>query len=350
MQTVNPFSAFRKVSRALTTAAWGPVPLDLPKLRVYRSVDTPQCFAFLCPDEPKPSGGVRKIYRHVDILSAAGCDAYVLHHRHPFSCDWFDHSTPIRWADRDALASTGTLVVPEIYAVNASKVPPTLKKVLLCQNPFYLISGAPLDDAYKTREMLARGDFAYAVSVSEYASDILRLVLPEIETRRVIYGIDDNLFRDRGQRTHEILYMPRKRRRELRDLFVLLGGRIQEGWKLVPLDGLDEGTVAERMGRAGVFISTSDREGFGLPPAEAMLSGCIVVGFDGLGGREFMKSMNPFTVDEGDVVGLARTLQHVLASWEQTDGWRDQRQSSTEFIREEYSMRREAASVLHSYS
>jgi glycosyltransferase involved in cell wall biosynthesis len=36
-----------------------------------------------------------------------------------------------------------------------------------------------------------------------------------------------------------------------------------------------------------VFLSLSDRDGFGLPPAEAMACGCYVVGYSGGGGREF---------------------------------------------------------------
>ena len=34
---------------------------------------------FFCPDIPHPMGGVRMLYRHVDILNANGCDASIVH-------------------------------------------------------------------------------------------------------------------------------------------------------------------------------------------------------------------------------------------------------------------------------
>jgi len=38
-----------------------------------------------------------------------------------------------------------------------------------------------------------------------------------------------------------------------------------------------------------LFMSTGFPEGFGLPPLEAMASGCVPVGFTGFGGWEYMR-------------------------------------------------------------
>jgi hypothetical protein len=35
---------------------------------------------YLCPDLRSPIGGVKQIYRHVEILDSAGFNATVLHH------------------------------------------------------------------------------------------------------------------------------------------------------------------------------------------------------------------------------------------------------------------------------
>ena len=40
---------------------------------------------------------------------------------------------------------------------------------------------------------------------------------------------------------------------------------------------------------ATIFLTFSNQEGFGLPPVEAMACGCLVVGYHGHGGKEFLK-------------------------------------------------------------
>ena len=49
-------------------------------------------------------------------------------------------------------------------------------------------------------------------------------------------------------------------------------------------------------------------EGFGLPPLEAMASGCLVVGFTGFGGLEYATKENGFWCGEDDLVTCACTL------------------------------------------
>ena len=58
-------------------------------------------------------------------------------------------------------------------------------------------------------------------------------------------------------------------------------------WEWVPISGKTEAQVGAILRECAVLLSFSEREGFGLPPAEAMASGCYVIGFDGGGGREF---------------------------------------------------------------
>jgi glycosyltransferase involved in cell wall biosynthesis len=49
-----------------------------------------------------------------------------------------------------------------------------------------------------------------------------------------------------------------------------------------------------------VFLALSRLEGFGLTPLEAMAAGCVVVGFTGIGGREYATAGNGFWVGEDD--------------------------------------------------
>lgn len=67
------------------------------------------------------------------------------------------------------------------------------------------------------------------------------------------------------------------------------------------------------MRESAVFLSFGYPEGFGLPAAEAMRSGCVVVGYHGDGGREFLTHDHGFPIEAGDLLGFARTAESVLA-------------------------------------
>src|SRR5687768_8320110 len=91
---------------------------------------------FLCPDETRPCGGVRIIYRHVDLLNAAGFDALVLHYARGIRVDWFDHSTPATCLpDASAgLARRDVLAIPELQQAPVFDVVPLPRKVVFNQN------------------------------------------------------------------------------------------------------------------------------------------------------------------------------------------------------------------------
>jgi glycosyltransferase involved in cell wall biosynthesis len=62
-----------------------------------------------------------------------------------------------------------------------------------------------------------------------------------------------------------------------------------------------------------IFLSFGEPEGFSLPPAEAMSCGCIVIGYHGMGGREYFKPEFCFPVEMGDLLTFAGTVEEVLA-------------------------------------
>ena len=63
------------------------------------------------------------------------------------------------------------------------------------------------------------------------------------------------------------------------------------------------------------FVSLSDQDGFGLPPAEAMATGSLVVGFTGVGGEEFFRPDLADPIPDSDVVGLVERLAERAAQW-----------------------------------
>jgi glycosyltransferase involved in cell wall biosynthesis len=97
---------------------------------------------------------------------------------------------------------------------------------------------------------------------------------------------------------------------------LLRAGGLLDRWELVPIQGRTDRQTAEIMRESAIFLSLSDREGFGLPPAEAMACGCYVVGYSGLGGREFFDEEYCVPVPEGDLGALVRALHGACDAYE----------------------------------
>ncbi len=62
-----------------------------------------------------------------------------------------------------------------------------------------------------------------------------------------------------------------------------------------------------------IFIHTSHLEGWALPPAEAMASGCVFVGTDSRGNRDYaVGGVNALVVEPGDIDGLVQNVSRVM--------------------------------------
>ncbi len=114
-----------------------------------------------------------------------------------------------------------------------------------------------------------------------------------------------------ADKERRIALMPRRRREDLLGAVQLVrrSGRL-DGWEIVLIDGMTQQQVAEELGRAAIFLFGAEREGVGLPGAEAMASGCYVVGFTGDGAKEYMRPEHSSVIADSDVVDMCdRTLE-----------------------------------------
>ncbi len=91
---------------------------------------------FCTPDTERPSGGVRAIYRAVDLLNDAGMDAAVLHTRAGFRCTWFDNRTRVEHPPV-TVSGHDVLVVPEAFTpADVARLAPGVPKVVFNQNAY----------------------------------------------------------------------------------------------------------------------------------------------------------------------------------------------------------------------
>lgn len=295
---------------------------------------------FFCPDYTPPAGGIRKIYRHADILNAAGIPAAVLHEKRGFRCTWFENDTPVQWLDEAVAKTSDFVALPEIYGQHLPAMFPGLRKVVFNQNCYNTFSNMPLDYAgpclYETAEAV--------ITVSEDSAAYLRMAFPKARVHRVTYGIDLDAYRYLPEeKERRIAYMPRKNEGDVNQVIQCLK-RTGCTWALTPIHDVSEAEAAAALRAATIFLGFGHPEGFGLPPAEAMACGCIVIGCDGLGGREFLRAPHARPVPFGDIRAYVDEVHACIAAPEAAR--REQGAAAAAFIRERYTPERETESVV----
>lgn len=294
--THDVFGQLQRVAAAERSAAWSP----------------PTAW-FICPHNDAPSGGVRKLYHCVDTLNAAGLNAAILHAVPGFRCRWFENTTRIVSANEITLGSRDIFVVPEVYGQSICDLPPNTRQIIFNQNVYLTLKSmedAPANAApYKNNR-----DLLMVLVVSQDNAEVLKRTFPETLVRRLRLGIDPGLHHPpQVSKRRRLVYMPRKRAKDAAAVLGQLKLRgVLNGWDIVAIDGRSETETAELLRSAKLFLSFSFREGFGLPPLEALACGCIVVGYHGSGGREYFEPPFAIAVEDGDVAAFVRTVEATI--------------------------------------
>lgn len=283
-----------------------------------QTVATPTIYYF-APPEPTPSGGVRNMYRHVDELNGLGFQAAVMHPRAGFRCAWFANETAIVGADTTALHRNDILVMPEFYGPYLDTLPAGLNVVIFNQKAYDTFFFTPYESTPPGAPYAQLAGLRGLLTVSQDNAELLAYAFPQLEVKVARLVLDPTRFHPgAGPRPHRIAFTAHRRAAELEQLLHMLRSRAAlAGWELVPIAGRTEQQTAEIMRSAPLFLSFSDREGFGLPPAEAMASGCYVIGFTGLAGREFFDPDHCAVVPDSDLLAFARAIERVTTAYEQ---------------------------------
>jgi len=271
---------------------------------------------FVCPDHDEPSGGIRGIYATVDHLNAAGIPSAVVHEQPGFRCTWFRSDTRVMCADDvDAVPGQDLLVIPEVFGPRIAEIGPGIAKAVFNRNAYNTLKGYPLLPEAARPHAYEHPDVIGAVCVSDDNVEYLRYAFPRLDVRRVINPVDPALFHPEPK-LPLVTFMPRKNAEDAQQVLHLLHARgALEGIHVVPLHGMTQERVADVQRKALLFLSFGHPEGWGRPPAEAMACATVVVGYHGMGGREYLHAEHAFPIAPGDVVGFAKAAEHVLDLW-----------------------------------
>lgn len=257
----------------------------------------------------RPTGGVKIIYQHCDLLTEAGYDARPVH-LGDFAVDWFDHRCqPLTGPEaRRRARPDDILVVPERIPEAAAPYP-CRTKLAFVQN------GGLVDDALGGKRYEDFG-FTGVLCCSPHVSEFMatRTSLPR---HTVTNGIRLDLFTPAPEprRPNTVLYLKRKSSWRLGpEAIRRLPDDVRGGISIIEAPGTcAEAEMVRFYQEADIFMALGFPEGFALPPLEAMACGCAVVGFAGGGGLTHMHDgETALVVRDGDVDGLAQALARLV--------------------------------------
>lgn len=266
---------------------------------------------YFCPKLNEPIGGIKVIHRHSQIINEhLGSSQVFYMYGSAMQVDWFAHAAAIKTEAAFDPASD-FVVLPENQIFGQWK---TLRDLRISYGIF-------VQNGYLLRRNIDEKDFEQAYDNAQVilciSQDAIRCVLlffPHLAHKivRVSTSVDEDVFRP-GDKEKLITYMPRKLAQHAELVVAALGSKLGPSWRIVALDNLSERQVADALARSAVFMSFSELEGLGLPPAEAAFAGNYVVGYTGQGGAEYWHPPAFYRVPSGDIVRFVDEVLSVTA-------------------------------------
>lgn len=326
-----------------------------PAARCHSARTPDMTLYFACPTAQHPAGGVHKIFQFAAALDQAGFPSVVVHPSGSTPMEfWFEPAARSLGAEQVTFdVGADLLVLPEYGAFDAH-LPDEAALVVLAQAPYSTLADRPFPESATPLSALDLGPYVHpglraVVCVSADSERFLRFTFPQVDVRRVHVGIDLDVFSPGPRwRDRRLACMPRRRGAEMTELLHMLASRGRvAAWAPQFISGSDERGVAAALRACPIFLSFSGREGFGLPPLEAMASGCIVIGYTGRGGDEFFLPELAYAIPDGDNVEYARVVEAVVDEYEgRSERIVAMSAAAAEHVRSEYTLERQDREIV----
>ncbi|MGJ1412123.1 glycosyltransferase [Sphingobacterium thalpophilum] len=329
---------------------------------------------FICPTNKFATGGVKQMYRQVEILNDNGFNAQILHKWYGRKEKWLDSAPPISYSPyifkkikyhstpkklnifrsivlfffkliSPKIKDNSILVFPEFYGLNSYQIAPNIPRVIFNQNCYYTFDHSRTfelkNNTYTNKRTLG------IITVSEDSKKYLKSVFPDSSIHKLRLGINNKLFFYTGEKRRQICFMPRKLSDDVSQVVNILKLKgIDDSWELVPIENKTEKEVAQIMQESAIFLSFNHREGFGLPPVEAMACGCIVIGYKGRGGIEYFKPEFSYSIEEGDILGYVNKILYVTDLFNSQPNFiKNQGKLASDYVLANYSLANEINDV-----
>jgi hypothetical protein len=299
---------------------------------------------YFCYDNKTPTGGNRVTYRHVRILNELGFPAAVVHSTRGYVLPGHEVSPPpIVYLPDLGLSDKDILVLPEDFGPSLITAAPGCRKIIFNQNAYYTFQGYSYDSQQLPPYL--HSDYIATLVVSEDNKKYLETCFPGINCRRIHISFDQDKYYcdDLASKPRSICFMTRKNPGEVVQVVSALRSRANLlGWKFCPIENRRPDEVAAIMRSSRIYMSFGAPEGISLSNLEAMLAGCRVVGYSGMGCREYFENSLCSEVPFGDIVKFVESVEETaLASEHDIDGFIRSVRRSQSYVCEAYSVERE---------
>lgn len=349
---------------------------------------------YLCPSTPHPIGGVQKIYQHVDILKRHGFSAFVLHPLRSYRYPWRKNETPtayfsdpfrffrifkkikarikgkrlLAWKlllnnpriytctlnnKRIALpklSAEDVIVIPDYLVFELVELFKKMPCVILNLTAYFTFEGLTIEESITQPLKLPYEKYSCIVGSNDTAN-YLQHTFPKIDLHICPFGVDADQFSYHPHKKKQIAFMPRRCKDHLVQIINILKlrGKIPD-WSFVSLENLPQHELIEKMKSSAIYLSTSYQEGFGLPPAEALSCGGLVVGYHGEGGQEFFKPPFAHPIPHGSIIEYVKKVEEIALLFEQEHAkFIAYGKQGSDFIQNKYSIEKEDAAVIETW-
>ena len=269
---------------------------------------------YLCPDCSFPSGGIKRLYTHVEILRQEDYDAYIMHSAKDFKPGWFESDVPVVYdADSPEFGSSDVIVIPEGFPAIMKKLHPySVKKVAISLSFAYIFDSMPSGENWK--------DYGinWAMANNKSMADFIQWSMGIGNVHVINSSIDHDLFKYNSDvKQNQVAYLKRK------DMLSPTIEKIMKSkdkslgeMNFAAIEHLDITQYAQVLKESKIYLTTSTSEGFPRPILEAMACGCLCIGFDGIGGKDFIigsgEKQNFILAESMNVVDLSNKLAELI--------------------------------------
>lgn len=256
-----------------------------------------------------PSGGVKIIYQHCELLRRHSIEATPVHMA-DFVVDWFPHQVP-HLSLEQGLAGIGpddVLVCPEVIPAAAAPFA-SRHKIAFIQNWAFAAVGTGPERRFE--------DFNISglLACSNYIRDYMQ-GRSDLACAVITNGIDLDIFKPPppGGGRSRIIYQNRRNVADARRALELLDPELRARHDFFEMaNNYPQAEMVRFFQESDIYLAIGYPEGFALPPLEAMACGCAVVGFTGGGGLEHMiDGETALVAPDGDARALAEGLTRLL--------------------------------------
>lgn len=266
-------------------------------------------YVFLPQVPVEPIGGVTTLFDYVERLNElSGETVAMIVSRVKYIRRILPKSYPLVPVlyKEPSVGPKDTVIVPEVLVSSLEQFPHETRKYLVVLNWQYL-------DVFNKNTHASFEHLSGILTNSEFSAKMLRARYPLVSVAHISHVIDPffrttTAYKKRSQ--HSVLILNRKNTHHIPKVLEYLRTTPH---KVTLVNNLSSQELLPIYNQHQIFVNLGYPEGFCRPAAEAMACGCVVVGFTGGGGSDFMKhGRNSFIASDGNEDELIAALDHVL--------------------------------------